>query len=140
MIQITPRIQIGDEEVELVYIRSPGPGGQNVNKVSSAVQLRFNLLGSPSLSDEVKQRLMGLAGRRVTSQGALIIEARQYRSQEQNRRAALERLVRLIQHACEPPKPRFRTKPTHAANLRRLESKRKRAEIKRMRKNREVDG
>ena len=140
MIQITPSIQIGDEEVDLVYIRSPGPGGQNVNKVSSAVQLRFNLLGSPSLPDEVKQRLMGLAGRRVTSQGVLIIEARQYRSQEQNRQAALERLVRLIQQASEPPKPRFRTKPTRAANLRRLESKRKRAEIKRMRKNREVDG
>jgi ribosome-associated protein len=140
MIQITPSIQLGEEEVELVYVRSPGPGGQNVNKVSSAVQLRFNSQASPSLPVEVKQRLVRLAGRRMTLQGILIIEARQYRSQEQNRQAALERLVRLIQQASEAPKPRFRTKPTRAANLRRLESKRKRAEIKRMRKDKEIDG
>jgi ribosome-associated protein len=140
MIEITPSIQLGDEEIELIFIRSSGPGGQNVNKVSSAVQLRFNVLGSPSLPEELKQRLVRLAGRRMTSQGVLIIEARQYRSQEQNRQAALERLGRLIQQASQAPKPRHRTKPTRAANLRRLESKQKRAEIKRMRKNKEFDG
>ena len=140
MIEITPSVQINDEEVELVFIRSPGPGGQNVNKVSSAVQLRFNVLSSPSIPQEVKQRLIKLAGRRVTSEGVLIIEARQYRSQERNRQTALERLVRLIQQACEPPKPRHKTKPTHAATLRRLETKRKRGEIKRMRRDSGIGG
>ncbi len=140
MIEITPNIRLGDEEIELVYVRAPGPGGQNVNKVSTAVQLRFNAEGSPSLPAEVKQRLVRLAGRRMTSRGVLIIEARQYRSQEQNRQAAVERLVRLIQQASQAPKPRHHTKPTRAANLRRLESKQKHAEIKRMRKEREFDG
>jgi ribosome-associated protein len=140
MIVITPTIQLRDDEIELVYVRAPGPGGQNVNKVSSAVQMRFNLLSSPSLSEEIKQRLVRLAGRRMTSQGVLIIEARQYRSQEQNRQAALERLRRLILQASQAPKPRHHTQPTHAANLRRLESKRKRAEIKRMRKDKTFEG
>jgi ribosome-associated protein len=140
MIEITPSIQIGDEEIELVFIRSPGPGGQNVNKVSSAVQLRFNVQGSASIPLDLKQRLIKLAGRRLTSEGVLIIEARQYRSQERNRQAALERLVRLIQQACEPPKPRHKTKPTRASTLRRLESKRKRGKIKRIRRESGIDG
>jgi ribosome-associated protein len=140
MIEITPSIQIGDEEVEFTFIRSPGPGGQNVNKVSSAVQLRFNVHSTTSIPQDVKQRLVKLAGRRLTSEGVLIIEARQYRSQERNRQAAMERLVRLIQQACEPPKPRHKTKPTHAAIMRRLESKRKRSEIKRMRHDAEIGG
>jgi ribosome-associated protein len=140
MIEITPSIQIDDEEVELIFIRAPGPGGQNVNKVSSAVQMRFNVQGSPSIPEEVKKRLIKLAGRRLTSEGVLIIEARQYRSQERNRQAALVRLVRLIQQACEPPKPRHKTKPTHAATLRRLETKRKRGEIKRMRRDSGIGG
>jgi ribosome-associated protein len=140
MIEITPSIQIGDEEVEFTFIRSPGPGGQNINKVSSAVQLRFNVHSTTSIPQDVKQRLVKLAGRRLTSEGVLIIEARQYRSQERNRQAAMERLVRLIQQACEPPKPRHKTKPTHAAIMRRLESKRKRSEIKRMRHDAEIGG
>jgi ribosome-associated protein len=140
MIEITPSIQIDEQELEFIFIRSTGPGGQNVNKVSTAVQLRFNVRASNSLSEEVKQRLVRLAGKRMTYEGMLIIEARQYRSQEQNRQAALERLVRLIQQALEPPKPRHRTRPTQAAIMRRLESKRKRGEIKRMRRDSEIEG
>jgi ribosome-associated protein len=140
MIKITPSIQINDEEIELNFIRSPGPGGQNVNKVSSAVQLRFNVQGSPSIPQDVKQRLIKLAGKRLSSEGVLIIEARQYRSQDRNRQAALKRLVRLIQQACVPPKPRHKTRPSHAAILRRLETKRKRSEIKRMRRDAGIGG
>jgi len=140
MIEITPTIHIGDEEIELVFIRSTGPGGQNVNKVSSAVQLRFYVQGSASIPPDVKQRLIKLAGRRLTSEGVLIIEARQYRLQERNRQAAYERLVRLIQKASAPPKPRYKTKPTRASTLRRLESKRKRGEIKRIRRESGIDG
>ena len=140
MIEITPSIQINEQEFELIFIRSPGPGGQNVNKVSSAVQLRFNVQETPSLPMEVKQRLVRLAGKRMTSGGILIIEAKQYRSQEQNRQAAQERLIHLIQRAVEPPKQRHKTKPTRASVIHRLESKRKRSEIKRMRRDSEIVG
>jgi ribosome-associated protein len=140
MIKITPSFEIDEKEIEVAFVRSPGPGGQNVNKVSSAVQLRFNVQGSPSLPEEVKKRLVRLAGKRMTSNGILIIEARQYRSQEQNRQAAQERLTRLIRQALEPPKPRHKTRPTHASVTRRLESKRKRGEIKRLRRDAEIVG
>ena len=140
MIDITPSIQIDEQEIEVAFVRSPGPGGQNVNKVSSAVQLRFNVHESPSLSVGVKKRLVRLAGKRMTSGGILIIEARQYRSQEQNRQAAQERLKRLIRQALEPPKPRHKTKPTRASVARRLKSKRKRGEIKRLRRDTEIVG
>jgi len=133
MIGVTPAIQLKDEEVELYFIRAPGPGGQNVNKVSTAVQLRFNVRQSPSLPEEVRQRLAELAGRRLSSEGVLILEARQYRTQDRNRQAAIDRLVRLIRQASQPPKPRHKTKPSRAAVLSRLETKRKRSEIKRMR-------
>jgi ribosome-associated protein len=140
MIEVTPTIQIDEDEIQFDFVRSSGPGGQNVNKVSTSVQLRFNLLGSPSLGEEVKHRLIKLAGKRVTEEGVLIIEARQYRSQERNRQAALERLVRLIQQAAEPPKPRRKTQPTQASKLRRLESKRKRSEVKRLRRDSGIVG
>ena len=140
MIDITPAIKLDEQEIGFVFIRSPGPGGQNVNKVSSAVQLRFNVQESTSIPVEVKQRLTRLAGRRLTSEGILIIEARQYRSQDQNRQAALVRLVRLIQQAAQPPKPRHRTRPTRASVQRRLEAKRKRSEIKRLRRDAGIVG
>jgi ribosome-associated protein len=134
MIDITPSIKLDEQEIEYFFIHASGPGGQNVNKVSSAVQLRFNLLESSSIPDEVKLRLTRLAGKRLTAGGTLVIEARQYRSQEQNRQAALARLVRLIQQAAEPPRPRHRTKPTRASIQKRLEAKRRRSEIKRLRR------
>lgn len=140
MIEITPSIQIREQELEFIFIRSPGPGGQNVNKVSSAVQLRFDVRQTPALPVEVKERLMKLAGKRMTSGGILVIEAKQSRSQEQNRKAAQERLVRLIQRAVEPPKPRHKTRPTRGSVERRLEAKRKRAELKRTRRDTEIVG
>jgi ribosome-associated protein len=140
MIEITPSLRIDEKEIEVAFVRSPGPGGQNVNKVSSAVQLRFNVQESSSLPEEVKKRLVRLAGKRMTSNGILIIEARQYRFQEQNRQAAQERLKRLIRQALEPPKPRHKTRPTHASVTRRLETKRKRGETKRLRRDAEIVG
>lgn len=139
MLQITPSIQLQDDEIQSVFIRSPGPGGQNVNKVSTAVQLRFNLKDSQSIPLEIKQRLAKLAGKRLTTDGMLLIEARQYRSQERNRQAAIDRLVKLIQQASLPPRPRHKTRPTQASIKRRLETKRKRSEIKRSRQNARIE-
>ena len=139
MLEITPEIQLDDDEIQLAYIRAHGPGGQNINKVSTAVQLRFNVKASPSLPQEVKQRLVRLAGNRLTSEGILIIVSRQYRSQEQNRQAAFERLTRLVRQASQPLKPRHKTKPTRESVIRRLATKRKRSEIKRMRQKPEND-
>jgi ribosome-associated protein len=131
MIRITSRLCLDESEIDLQFIRASGPGGQNVNKVATAVQLRFNVTGSPSLPEGVRARLMKLAGSRLTTGGELIIEAKRFRTQERNRQDAIGRLVELIRKASEPPKPRIATKPTLASKKRRLEGKKQRSEIKR---------
>ena len=134
MIPITPNIAIDDDEVNWRFVHSSGPGGQNVNKVATAVQLRFDAASSPSLPPGVRARLMKLAGRRLTEEGILIIDARRFRTQARNRDDALERLVALIRRAAQEPKTRKKTRPTLASRKRRLQDKRHRGEIKRMRK------
>jgi len=134
MIYITDDIEIKEDEIKEDFIRASGPGGQNVNKVATAVQLRFDVRNSPSLPDDVRERLIKLAGKRMTELGELIIKAKRYRSQLKNREDALNRLISLIRKATDIPKPRRTKKPSQAAKARRLETKRKRSEIKQMRK------
>jgi len=133
MIQITETIFIDEGEIQLDFIRSSGPGGQNVNKVSTTVQLRFNVAESLSLSDEIRRRLIHIGGNKLTRDGILVITARRYRSQEQNRKDALQRLVNLIQKAAIPPKNRQKSTPTAASKQRRLHDKRHRSQVKRQR-------
>jgi len=136
MIQITPSLAIDEREITYEFIRASGPGGQNVNKVASAVQLRFDVRRSASLTEAVKARLIRAAGKRVTGEGVLVIEAKRYRTQEQNRQDATTRLTVLIRKALERPKPRRPTRPSLAAKARRVESKKKRGAIKRTRRER----
>jgi ribosome-associated protein len=134
MIQITSTISINESELKEEFIRASGPGGQNVNKVSTAVRLRFDAANSPSLSDSVRQRLKTLAGGRMTAEGMLIIDARRFRTQGANRTAAVARLVEMIRDAAQEPQIRFKTKPTRGSKLRRLESKHHRTETKQSRR------
>jgi ribosome-associated protein len=133
MIRITDTIAIDEREIEESFVRASGPGGQNVNKLATAVQLRFDVQHSPSLPEDVRARLQKLAGRRLTQEGVLVISAQRYRTQERNRQDALDRLTALIERAAEPPTPRRATRPTAASRQRRLESKRLRGTVKRLR-------
>jgi ribosome-associated protein len=134
MIEVTPSISLMDDEVQARFVRASGPGGQHVNKTSTAVELRFDVRASPSLPEGVRARLYRLAGSRLTQDGVLIVVAQSHRSQEMNRQDALDRLLTLIRKAAEPPPPpRKKTKPTYASKLRRLEGKTKRSTVKSMR-------
>ncbi len=134
MIHITDTISIADEEIHQQFVRASGPGGQNVNKVATAVQLHFDAVHSPSLPEEVRERLIRLAGKRMTKEGFLIIDARRFRTQEQNRKDAVARLTNLIRQAAQRPKIRKKTRPTLASKERRLESKHRRSKIKHLRR------
>ena len=134
MIRVTDSIEIDDSEIEESFVRSSGPGGQNVNKLSTAVQLRFDVRHSPSLPNDVAVRLMRLAGKRITKDGVLVLIAQNHRTQERNRAEALERLVKLVQEAAVAPVPRRATRPPKASRRERLEGKRHRSGIKAMRR------
>ena len=133
MIEITNSISLKENELEFSFVRASGPGGQNVNKVSTVAQLRFNLQKNKSIPSEAKERLQKLAGKKLNSDGTIIIDARRFRSQERNKQDAINRLVELIKKSIEKPKPRIKTKPTKAAKLKRLDSKRKKGDLKKNR-------
>ena len=134
MIYISDDLEIDENEISEDFIHASGPGGQNVNKVATAVQLRFNVFNSSSLPGSIRKRLISIAGKRISKDGTLIIKAGRYRTRERNRQDALERLISLIRKASEVPRPRRKTKPTFASKKQRLETKRKTGERKRMRR------
>jgi len=134
MIYITENISISENELQEDFVRASGPGGQNVNKVSTAVQLRFDVHNSTNLPEDVKLRLMKLAGKKMTDDGILIIDSREYRTQNRNRAGALNRLVELVKKASEKPKRRIKTKPTKGAKEKRLQVKKQRSAVKTLRK------
>ena len=133
MIEVTPELSIDERELEVSFLRASGPGGQNVNKVESAVQLRFDARRSPSLPEPVRERLVRLAGRWATREGVLVITAQRFRTQERNREDAIRRLVEMIRQAATPPRPRKPTRPTAAARQRRLAAKTRRGSLKALR-------
>ena len=133
MLRVTHSIVIDDSELDERFVRASGPGGQNVNKVATAVQLRFDVARSPSLTEDVRSRLRALAGSRLTADDIIVIDARRHRTQAQNREDARERLAELIRRAATPPRRRRRTRPTASSVARRVQSKRRRSETKRIR-------
>ncbi len=135
MIQVTDTIALREDELGFDFVRASGPGGQNVNKVSTAVQMRFDAAGSTSLPDDVRERLLRLAGKRATDEGVIIIDARRFRTQERNRQDAIDRLVALIVKAAHRPKPRRTTRPTAASRRRRIDDKKRRGALKKQRSN-----
>jgi ribosome-associated protein len=134
MIRITDAIAIDESELEESFVRASGPGGQNVNKLSTAVQLRFDMRRSPNLPADVRERAERLAGRRLTKDGVIVLIAQRHRTQERNRADALERLVALLQEAAVRPTPRRATRPTRASRERRIDTKKRRGDVKRLRK------
>lgn len=130
MIRVTSSISVSEKEIKEEFIHAAGPGGQNVNKVATAVQIRFDARNSPSLPEEVRERLLSLAGKKATDDGVIVIKAKRFRSQDKNRKDAVNRLIALIQKAAVRPAPRRKTKPTAASRERRLEEKRRRGRIK----------
>ncbi|MHA7772844.1 alternative ribosome rescue aminoacyl-tRNA hydrolase ArfB [Roseibium sp. M-1] len=132
-IQVTPRLHILKDDISEDFIRASGPGGQNVNKVSTAVQLRFNLTGNRTLPEDVKAKAASLAGSRLTLGGEIVLQADRHRTRERNREDALERLLELLRKATEKPKPRKATKPTLGSKRRRLDAKKQRGAVKKMR-------
>ena len=139
MLKITDQISLDERELEERFVRASGPGGQNVNKVSTAVELRFDVVGSPSLPEGVRVRLARLAGRRLSDEGILVIRADRFRTQERNREDARERLAELIRQATIVPKRRVPTKPSRASKARRRDDKKKRGRVKRLRGSRDLD-
>ena len=133
MIEVTPTLKIDESEIQIDFIRASGPGGQNVNKVSSAAQLRWDVRATQVLGEEVKARLVRLAGSRMTEDGILIIEAKRYRTQEQNRLDAIARLAALVQQALVEPKLRRKTRPTRTSSAARVDEKKRRGGVKRIR-------
>ena len=134
ILSIARGVWIDESEIEWRFVRASGPGGQKVNKVATAVQLRFDVAHAAGLGEKVRQRLIALAGRRMTTEGILLIDARRFRTQERNRQDALERLEALVQSAARAPTPRKRTKPSRAAKQRRMDAKSRRAGVKKLRR------
>lgn len=134
MITVTPEIALGEDEIDFKFVRASGPGGQHVNKTSTAVQLRFDVVGSPALDAQTRLRVAKLAGRRLNAVGILTIDARQYRTQARNREDAIQRLVDLIRQATAVPKPRRKSRPSAASRARRLEAKQRRGAVKKNRR------